>query len=134
MVPFAIIYWLCLQLEFKLALAGGIAAVTAALISMSLSVLFLSKPREQAAQSIVDWRNRDRTADDIAEDAAIEAEDAATEANPTPATSGTTSAPTAAMNADAHGTDPELIVAEPQGAPRSESAAETATDPTAAQN
>lgn len=40
----------------------------ATLIGISLSVLLLSKPREQASESIYDWRNRDRTADDIVED------------------------------------------------------------------
>nr|WP_245190275.1 DUF4229 domain-containing protein [Leucobacter exalbidus] len=89
-VPFGIVYWLGLQLQFSLPLAGGVAAVIAALFSMALSMLVLSRPREQAAQSIVDWRNRDRTADDIAEDAVLDGDaedavDAATEAAATPA-------------------------------------------------
>lgn len=71
-VPFAIIYWLGLQLGFSLALSGGVAAVLAALISVSLSVIFLARPRAIAAQSIVDWRNRDRTVDDIEEDDALD--------------------------------------------------------------
>ncbi len=71
-VPFGIIYWLGLQLQFSLALSGGVAAVLAALISLSLSVIFLSRPRAEAAQSIVDWRNRDRTEDDIEEDSALD--------------------------------------------------------------
>lgn len=79
-LPFAIIYWLGLQLQFSLPLAGGVAAVLSALISVSLSVIFLSRPRAEAAQSIVDWRNRDHTADDIAEDSAIDGEAAAAEA------------------------------------------------------
>ena len=73
-VPFGIIYWLGLQMGFTLALSGGVAAVLAALISVSLSVIFLSRPRAQAAQSIADWRNRDRTADDIEEDSMLDAE------------------------------------------------------------
>jgi len=48
-----------------------LAAITAMLVGISLSVIFLSKPRETAATSVYDWRNRDRTADDIAEDAAL---------------------------------------------------------------
>ena len=71
-VPFGIVYWLGLQLGFTLALSGGIAAVIAALISVSLSVIFLSRPRAQAAQSIADWRNRDRTIDDVEEDDALD--------------------------------------------------------------
>lgn len=64
-VPFALLmlvgwpWWLCLAI--------------AALVSLALSVIFLSKQREVASTSIYDWRNRDRTADDIAEDDAIEA-------------------------------------------------------------
>lgn len=76
-VPFALVYWLGLQLQFSLALSGGVAAVLAALISMSLSIIFLARPRAQAAQSIVEWRNRDRTADDIAEDAVLDDEGSA---------------------------------------------------------
>lgn len=79
-VPFAIVYWLGLQLGFKTLVAAGIAIVTGALIGVSLSVLFLTNPRQQAAQSIVDWRNRDRTADDIAEDAEIAEGEAAADA------------------------------------------------------
>ncbi len=54
-----------------------LAAVTATLAAVSLSVIFLAKPRETAAESIHDWRERSRTADDIAEDDAIEASGAA---------------------------------------------------------
>ncbi|MBC9945026.1 DUF4229 domain-containing protein [Leucobacter sp. cx-328] len=67
----------------------------ATLIGVALSILLLSKPREQASESIYDWRNRDRTADDIIEDdildepgsaaaaaAAAEASPAAAEAEP----------------------------------------------------
>ena len=48
-----------------------LAALTATLVGVSLSVIFLAKPRETAATSIHDWRNRDRTADDLAEDAEL---------------------------------------------------------------
>jgi hypothetical protein len=48
-----------------------LAAITAMLVGISLSVIFLSRPRETAATSVYDWRNRDRTVDDIAEDAAL---------------------------------------------------------------
>ena len=44
----------------------------AALIGVSLSMLLLSKPREQAAESVYEWRHRDREHDDIVEDAEIE--------------------------------------------------------------
>lgn len=50
-----------------------LSAITATLVAVSLSVIFLSKPRETAAESIYDWRTRDRTPDDIAEDAEIAA-------------------------------------------------------------
>ena len=52
--------------------AWWLSVIVATLIALPLSVIFLSKPRETAAQSVYDWRNRDRTADDIAEDEAIE--------------------------------------------------------------
>lgn len=64
-----------------------LSAIVATLVAVSLSVIFLSKPREAAAQSVYDWRNRDRTADDIAEDEAIEAGETPSE---TPAEPGTT--------------------------------------------
>jgi len=58
-----------------------LALLIATLIALALSVIFLSKQRGAASTSIYDWRNRERTADDIAEDAALEAnEDAAGEA------------------------------------------------------
>lgn len=49
-----------------------LAAVVATLVALSLSVIFLSKPREVASESIYDWRMRDRTADDVFEDQAVE--------------------------------------------------------------
>lgn len=50
-----------------------LAVILAALIAVSLSVIFLSKSRDVASQSIYDWRNRDRTPDDIVEDEAVDA-------------------------------------------------------------
>ncbi|WP_449283038.1 DUF4229 domain-containing protein [Leucobacter sp.] len=76
-VPFALIYLLGLSLRFSLMLSAIVAAVFAALIGVSLSLLLLTKPREAASESIYDWRNRDRTADDIAEDDAIAAAEGA---------------------------------------------------------
>ncbi|WP_053385225.1 DUF4229 domain-containing protein [Leucobacter celer] len=72
-VPFALVYMLGLSLRFSLMLSAVVATVFAALISVSLSLLLLSKPREVASESIYEWRHRDRTADDIAEDEAIAA-------------------------------------------------------------
>lgn len=73
-VPFAALYVLGLSMGISVPISGVLAAVLAGLISVSLSVLLLSKPREQASESIYEWRNRDRTEDDIAEDEAIERE------------------------------------------------------------
>ncbi|CAG7615687.1 DUF4229 domain-containing protein [Leucobacter soli] len=56
-----------------------ISSAAAALISVSLSVILLSRPREAAAESIYDWRLRNRTADDIVEDEALDAAHAAPE-------------------------------------------------------
>lgn len=53
-----------------------LSAIFAGLIGVSLSVIFLSKPRATASESIYDWRNRERTADDIVEDDAVEAVEA----------------------------------------------------------
>lgn len=50
-----------------------ISIAVAALISVALSVILLAKPREAAAESIYDWRNRNRTADDLVEDDAVDA-------------------------------------------------------------
>ncbi|WP_461640329.1 DUF4229 domain-containing protein [Leucobacter sp. BZR 635] len=73
-VPFAALYALGLALGFTMMMSGIIAAVLAALIGVSLSILLLSKPREEASESIYAWRNRDRTTDDIAEDAVLDGE------------------------------------------------------------
>lgn len=72
-VPFALVYVLGLALGFTQMLSAVIAAVVAALIGVSLSVIFLSKQRETASESIYEWRRQERTPDSIAEDDAIEA-------------------------------------------------------------
>ena len=50
-----------------------LALAVATLVALSLSIIFLSKHRGAASESIYHWRNRDRTVDDIAEDEAIRA-------------------------------------------------------------
>lgn len=62
--PFALLY--------AIGWPWWLAAVTAALVSVSLSVIFLQKPREVAAESIYEWRHRDRTEDEIVEDEIVE--------------------------------------------------------------
>lgn len=52
-----------------------LSAVVATLAAVSLSIIFLSRQREVASESIYAWRHRDRTADDIAEDTAIDGAD-----------------------------------------------------------
>lgn len=64
-VPFALLYFI--------GWPWWVALIIAALAGASLSVIFLHRPREAASESIYDWRNRDRTPDDIVEDDAIEA-------------------------------------------------------------
>lgn len=49
-----------------------LAAVVSTLAAVSLSIIFLSKPREAASAGVYEWRHRNRTADDIAEDAALD--------------------------------------------------------------
>lgn len=75
-VPFALLYVLALSMGISMTISGMIAAVLAALIGVALSMLLLSKTREQASVSIHEWRNRERTADDIVEDAALDGEGA----------------------------------------------------------
>ncbi|MFD5601265.1 DUF4229 domain-containing protein [Leucobacter sp. NPDC058333] len=65
-VPFAVLFLIGLQ--------PWLAAIFAALIGVALSVIFLSRPRATASESIYEWRNRDRTADDIVEDEATDAQ------------------------------------------------------------
>lgn len=50
-----------------------LAAIVATLASVSLSIIFLSKPRETASESVYAWRHRTRTVDDIVEDSAVDA-------------------------------------------------------------
>lgn len=121
--PFALIYALGLSLQFSMMLSALIAAVLSALISVSLSVLLLSKPREAASESIYEWRNRERTADDIVEDEAIEASETAGPVSDagTPAETETPVAETAAdaRAAEATGTavaDDETDAARPERA------------------
>ncbi|GAA2188884.1 hypothetical protein GCM10009786_19740 [Leucobacter alluvii] len=70
-VPFTVLFLIGLQ--------PWIAAVFAALIGVALSVIFLARPRSTASESIYDWRNRDRTPDDIVEDEAVEARETPSE-------------------------------------------------------
>lgn len=56
-----------------------LAAVVATLVAVSLSVIFLSKPRQAAADSIQAWRDKDRTPDDVVEDQAADAAEQRTE-------------------------------------------------------
>lgn len=70
-VPFALVYALGLSLQFSMMMSAVVAVVLAALIGFSLSLLFLSKSRNAASETIYDWRNRERTADDVEEDDAI---------------------------------------------------------------
>ncbi len=74
--PFAVL--------FLMGIKPWLAAIFAALIGVSLSIIFLSKPREKASESIYDWRNRDRTPDSIAEDEAMDAAEAPEAAAPAP--------------------------------------------------
>lgn len=72
-VPFAAVMLLLDAQGFAYWPTILISTVVAGLVSVSLSVLFLAKPRESASASIYEWRTRDRTVDDIAEDAALDA-------------------------------------------------------------
>lgn len=64
-VPFAALY--------LMGWPWWLALIVAALVGLSLSVIFLSKQRSAASVSIHEWRTKDRTIDDIAEDEAVEA-------------------------------------------------------------
>lgn len=68
-VPFGVLY--------AIGWAWWLALLVATLVAVALSVLVLHKQRSAASESIYEWRNRDRTADDIAEDAAIDGTDPA---------------------------------------------------------
>lgn len=58
---------------FLLGIWPWLSAIFAALIGFSLSIIFLSRPRDTASESIYDWRNRDRTPDSVLEDDAVDA-------------------------------------------------------------
>lgn len=60
-----------------------LSMAVATLIALALSVIFLSKQRDTASTGIYEWRMRDRTADDIDEDAALDS--ASTTNAPAPA-------------------------------------------------
>lgn len=64
-VPFTVL--------FAIGWPWWLALAVATLIALALSVIFLSKQRDEASTSIYEWRMRDRTADDIDEDAALDA-------------------------------------------------------------
>ena len=72
LVPFALLVWLGTMMWFPI----WLAAIFAALIGLSLSMLVLNKPRSEASETIYDWRERRRSADDIAEDDIVEARNA----------------------------------------------------------
>lgn len=64
-VPFTVLY-------FALGWTWWLSAIIATIIAFSLSIIFLSRQRETASESIHDWRQRTRTADDIVEDDALD--------------------------------------------------------------
>lgn len=72
-VPFGVLMWLLSSQGVGYWPTALISVIVAALISVSLSLIFLSKLRDAASTSIYDWRMRDRTADDIVEDEALDA-------------------------------------------------------------
>lgn len=72
-VPFGALMWLLNAQGVGYWPTALISVVVAALISVSLSMIFLSKSRDAASASIYEWRMRDRTADDIVEDEAVDA-------------------------------------------------------------
>lgn len=86
-----------------------LSAITATLVGVSLSIIFLSKPRETAASSIHDWRHRGHTTDDIAEDAEISA---GTEVRSTEGTSSEVEAAATGQSAGAGQTAEEETVEE----------------------
>jgi hypothetical protein len=64
-VPFGVLY--------AIGWTWWLALIVATLISVALSVLILHKQRSRASESIYTWRTRAHTADDIAEDAVLDA-------------------------------------------------------------
>jgi len=77
-VPFGLVYALGLALGFSMMLAAIVAVVFAALIGVSLSILFLSKPRDAASRSIYEARARrkagqgSKNEDEAVEDDAVD--------------------------------------------------------------
>lgn len=67
-VPFTVL--------FAIGWPWWLALVIATLIALALSVIFLSKQRDTASSSIYAWRMRDRTTDDIDEDAVLDSKEA----------------------------------------------------------
>lgn len=96
-VPFAVLY--------LLGIWPWLSAIFAALIGFSLSIIFLSRPRDAASESIYEWRNRERTPDSIIEDEAADAAEAGA-GTTTPEAQATPAAPTAPEIPGA--TEPEL--------------------------
>ncbi|WP_241989048.1 DUF4229 domain-containing protein [Leucobacter luti] len=92
-VPFAVL--------FALGIWPWLAAIFAALIGFSLSIIFLSRPRDTASESIYEWRNRDRTPDSILEDEAVEASEAQQAASDATAEPQATAAPEASAEPQA---------------------------------
>lgn len=68
-VPFVLLVWLGTVVWMPI----WLAAIVAALIGFSLSLLLLSTPRDRASTTLYDWRQRHRTQDEIEEDDLIEA-------------------------------------------------------------
>ncbi|GAA3599517.1 hypothetical protein GCM10022198_24750 [Klugiella xanthotipulae] len=62
-----------LVLNYVVGFQLWVAAIVATIIATALSVIFLRRVREDASASIYEWRNRDRTEDDIAEDDILDA-------------------------------------------------------------
>lgn len=68
-VPFAVL--------FLIGWPWWLALAIATLVALALSIIFLSNQRNTASNSIYEWRMRERTADDIVEDDAVDAAEAA---------------------------------------------------------
>jgi hypothetical protein len=66
-VPFALLLWL----GSVVWMPWWLALVIATLVGAALSSLFLSEARSEAARTIVQWRNREHTKDDVEEDDVI---------------------------------------------------------------
>lgn len=71
-VPFGLLVWLGTVVWMPV----WLAAILAALIGFSLSLLLLTKPRDSASTTIYDWRQRRRTQDEIEEDTLVDSQDA----------------------------------------------------------